>query len=91
MTQSTREKIEAMDGILVDTVKVTTIQNNFPQIDEYEDARAEVHEGILIVRYSTGAVYYSKMYAQGIWTEVVSSLSKARLIESLDRTSGLAQ
>lgn len=84
MTKNTQEKIAEMESTLVDTVKVTLGEELLPTVDTYEYARAEVHDGALFVRYMSDGMYYTRIYAKGTWSSVLSSLSKERLILILD-------
>lgn len=89
MTKQTREKLAAMESILVDTVRVTG-SGITPTVDEYRKARAEVHDGALFVRYMTDEMYYTRIYAKGAWVDVVSSLSKNGLIEAIEAQAELS-
>lgn len=82
MTKNTQAAIDAMESTLVDTVKVTTTGS--VSIDHYDNAKAEVSEGALFVRYKTEDTYWITIYPSGAWSEAVSSCPKERLVASLD-------
>lgn len=85
MTTFTREKIEEMEALLIDNVMVIT--DTGAEI-KYRHARAEVNDGALFVRYIHENCYYTGIYAQGKWREVISSLSQEELVRFFDKQAG---